>query len=118
MDGVSLGYNAFYRATNYDKLNYDVSSYSVDSAGAGVTLGYPISEESRLTFGLSAQSDKIKLLGSYPAVEIQKFIAQEGRSLPTSRPPPAGASLPEPWPAADCRCLASLFLEATAPAVT
>src|SRR5699024_8453446 len=26
VDGVSLGYNAFYRKTNYDKLNYDVSS--------------------------------------------------------------------------------------------
>ncbi len=80
VDGVSLGYNAFYRATNYDKLNYDVSSYAVDSAGAGVTMGYPISEESRLTFGLSAQSDKIKP-GSHPAVEIQNFLNQEGRSF-------------------------------------
>uniref|UniRef100_UPI000AE65A91 BamA/TamA family outer membrane protein n=1 Tax=Salmonella enterica TaxID=28901 RepID=UPI000AE65A91 len=27
-DGVSLGYNAFYRTTDYDELDYDVSSYS------------------------------------------------------------------------------------------
>ena len=80
VDGVSLGYNAFYRKTNYDKLNYDYSSYAVDSAGAGVTMGYPISEESRLTFGLNVQSDKIKP-GTYPAEEIQKFVRDEGRNF-------------------------------------
>src|SRR5690554_880518 len=52
-DGVSLGYNAFYRTTDYDELDYDVSSYSVDSLGGGVNIGYPISETSRLSFGLT-----------------------------------------------------------------
>lgn len=80
VDGVSLGYNAFYRKTNYDKLNYDFSSYAVDSAGAGITMGYPISEESRLTFGLSVQNDKIKP-GSIPAVEIGNFIDREGKNF-------------------------------------
>lgn len=80
VDGVSLGYNAFYRSTDYDELNYDISSYSVDSYGAGITMGYPISEESRLTFGLSAQNDKIKP-GSIPAREIEHFIADEGNSF-------------------------------------
>lgn len=79
VDGVSLGYNAFYRKTNYDKLNVDVSSYSVDSAGAGITMGYPISEESRLTFGLSGQSDKVKT-GRYAVEEIYDFIEDEGKS--------------------------------------
>lgn len=79
VDGVSLGYNAFYRTTDYDKLNYEVSSYSVDSYGGGLTLGYPISEESRLTFGLSAQNDTIKP-GSYPVVEIEEFVRDEGKS--------------------------------------
>lgn len=80
VDGVSLGYNAFYRKTNYDKLNYDVSSYAVDSYGFGATMGYPISEDSRLTFGLNLQSDKIKP-GSIPAKEIQQFIDLEGKSF-------------------------------------
>ena len=115
VDGVSLGYNAFYRKTNYDKLNYDVSSYAVDSAGGGITMGYPISEVSRLTFGLSAQSDKVKP-GTYPAVEIQDFITKEGKSFTNFKAtagwststlnrgmlPTAGASQ-------------SLFLEATVP---
>ncbi len=78
VDGVSLGYNAFYRETNFKKLKVDVASYSVDSYGGGVTLGYPISEESRLTFGLSAQKDTIKI-GTIPAKEIEDFAKREGK---------------------------------------
>ena len=79
VDGVSLGYNAFYRATDYDKLDVDVSSYSVDSLGGGVNVGYPISETSRLNFGLSAQQDKLKS-GSYTVEEIMEFIDKEGKN--------------------------------------
>ncbi|MFX6326644.1 BamA/TamA family outer membrane protein, partial [Acinetobacter baumannii] len=43
VDGVSLGYNAFYRKTDYDELDVDVASYSVNSLGAGMSIGYPIS---------------------------------------------------------------------------
>ncbi|HBK48077.1 MAG TPA: outer membrane protein assembly factor BamA, partial [Pseudomonas sp.] len=76
-DGVSLGYNAFYRSTDYDDLDVDVASYAVDSYGAGVSLGYPISETSRLTYGLSVQQDKIKT-GKYTVDEIFDFLEQEG----------------------------------------
>jgi outer membrane protein insertion porin family len=76
-DGVSLGYNAFYRTTDYDDLDVDVASYSVDSLGAGVSVGYPISETSRLTFGLTAQQDEIKT-GVYTVDEIFDFVEQEG----------------------------------------
>ncbi|MNZ89425.1 Outer membrane protein assembly factor BamA precursor [compost metagenome] len=76
-DGVSLGYNAFYRTTDYDELDTDVSSYSVDSLGAGVSVGYPISETSRLTFGLTAQQDEIQT-GQYTVDEIFDFVNREG----------------------------------------
>lgn len=79
IDGVSLGYNGFYRTTNYDKLNVNVSSYAVDSYGGGITIGYPISEISRLNFGLGVQQDKIKT-GSYTVDEIFDFVDQEGSS--------------------------------------
>lgn len=78
-DGVSLGYNAFYRSTDYDELNTTISSYAVDSLGAGVNIGYPISDTSRLTYGLSAQQDDIST-GIYTVNEIDEFIAQEGDS--------------------------------------
>ncbi|APC15703.1 outer membrane protein assembly factor BamA [Pseudomonas frederiksbergensis] len=76
-DGVSLGYNAFYRTTDYKNLDVNVSSYAVDSLGAGVSVGYPISETSRLTFGLTAQQDKIKT-GQYTVDEIFDFVNREG----------------------------------------
>lgn len=78
-DGVSLGYNAFYRTTDYDELDTDVSSYAVDSYGAGVSIGYPISETARLTYGLTVQQDDIST-GVFTVDEIFDFIEQEGDS--------------------------------------
>ena len=78
-DGVSLGYNAFYRSTDYDELDYSISSYSVNSLGVGLTFGYPISEYSRLSYGLSAQQDEIQT-GYYTVDEIFDFINVEGDS--------------------------------------
>lgn len=80
VDGVSLGYNAFFRSTDYDKLDVDVSNYAVDSFGGGVNVGYPISETSRLSFGLSAQQDKLKT-GRYTVEEIEKFLDKEGKTF-------------------------------------
>ncbi|QLC74176.1 outer membrane protein assembly factor BamA [Pseudomonas sp. LPB0260] len=76
-DGVSLGYNAFYRTTDYDELDTQVSSFAVDSLGAGVSIGYPISETSRLTYGLTVQQDTLNT-GVFTVDEIFKFIEQEG----------------------------------------
>ncbi|WP_372865879.1 outer membrane protein assembly factor BamA [Pseudomonas sp.] len=78
-DGVSLGYNAFYRTTNYDELDTDVSSYAVDSYGAGASIGYPISETARLTYGLTVQQDDIST-GVFTVDEIFDFLKQEGDS--------------------------------------
>lgn len=83
-DGVSLGYNMFYRTTDYAKLNVDVSSYAVDSFGAGVSLGYPISETARLNYGISAQQDTVKK-GTYTVVEIADFLAKEGKQYTNTK---------------------------------
>ncbi len=76
-DGVSLGYNVFYRTTDYKELDVDVANYSVDSLGAGITMGYPISDTSRLTYGLSVQQDEIST-GQYTVDEIFDFVNREG----------------------------------------
>jgi len=76
-DGVSFGYNAFYRKTNYDNLKINVSSYSVDSYGAGFSFGYPISETAYLNYGLSTQNDSLKV-GVYTVDEIMAFMQQNG----------------------------------------
>lgn len=49
IDGISLGYNLFFRETDYSALNINRSSQK--SLGAGLSWGVPLSEVSRLNFG-------------------------------------------------------------------
>ena len=77
MDGVSLGYNVFYNKTDYDDANYDITSYSVDTLGAGVSIGYPISETSSLNYGLTASQDSLSS-GTYTVPSILEFMANNG----------------------------------------
>ncbi|MCF6760376.1 outer membrane protein assembly factor BamA [Pseudomonas fragi] len=80
-DGVSLGYNTFYNKTDYNDYYDDGASYyAINSYGAGATLGYPINETSRLTFGLTVQRDNIEP-GTYSPDEIYDFIDRNGNSF-------------------------------------
>ena len=49
----------------------------MDSLGAGINIGYPISETARLTYGLTVQQDTIDT-GRYTVDEIFDFIEAEG----------------------------------------
>ena len=51
IDGVSRGFNLFYRKTDFAELN-TVSDYQTNIAGGNVTFGYPISYRQRLSFSL------------------------------------------------------------------
>lgn len=53
VDGVSRGFNLFFKETDLSEVN--VSSYNVDRLGANMSFGYPLSETQRvgLTFGYS-----------------------------------------------------------------
>jgi outer membrane protein insertion porin family len=53
-DGVSRGISLFYRERDLDEL--DIASFSTDRAGVDVTFGYPISENSRISFGAGFES--------------------------------------------------------------
>lgn len=78
LDGVSRGFSLFYSAIDYDKTS--VASYAADRAGASVTYGYPISEYSRLSFGLGV--DRIDITtGDFVAVDIARFLVTEGTTF-------------------------------------
>jgi outer membrane protein insertion porin family len=66
-DGISRGFNVFYRERDFEEVN--VSSYSTDSFGAAVNFGYPISEIERLNFGFGITNITIET-GDYAAQEI------------------------------------------------
>ena len=75
LDGISRGYNLFYRQTDYEQQN--IATYSTDAYGAGVNFGFPIGETQRIGFGLTAEHTKLKA-GYYAAQEITQFIQDEG----------------------------------------
>jgi outer membrane protein insertion porin family len=67
-DGVSRGVRLFYRKRDYDEIS--VSNYATDTVGLNVNFGYPISEVSRLSFGVGIQNISIEA-GATTAQEIK-----------------------------------------------
>ncbi|WP_426417347.1 outer membrane protein assembly factor BamA [Aestuariirhabdus sp. LZHN29] len=75
VDGVSRGFNVYYRETDYDST--DISNYSTDAFGGSVRFGYPIDEITRLGFSFGPESLEIKT-GSDPAFVVEDFVDSEG----------------------------------------
>ena len=75
LDGISRGYNVFFRRLDYDARN--IARYSTDSAGGGVTFGFPIGETQRINFGLNVEHTEIRE-GFAAAQEISEFIERNG----------------------------------------
>ena len=69
VDGVSLGGNIFYQ--EFDAGNANLVEYNNKTYGVGLTLGFPINEYVRLSFGLGYKSNGITRLETYE--QIQKF---------------------------------------------
>ena len=79
-DGVSLGYNLYYRKTDYGEFN--VANYLTNSNGFGAQFGYPISDITRLGFNLTYDKTDIDI-GNLPAREIFDFVSVEGNIFET-----------------------------------
>ena len=80
MDGVSRGYNVYFRETDYGEFN--IANYLTNSAGLGLQFGYPISDTQRI--GLNITYDKTDIdSGTLPAREISDFLLSEGNIFET-----------------------------------
>lgn len=67
-DGVSRGFNVFYRSTDLDEVN--VANYSTNTLGAAVNFGYPIKETERLGFSFGVADTEINT-GQFAVQEIE-----------------------------------------------
>lgn len=76
VDGVSRGFDVFYRKTDFEED--DVSSYSLNEYGGGVTFGYPIDDYQRLSFSLGIENIEVNTNQLKPVDEIQSFLDKEG----------------------------------------
>lgn len=81
-DGVSLGYDLFYR--DYDAKEAEISNYRTTTAGAGVRMGVPVTEYDRVNFGFSPEWMKLKLYNNAPK-RYQQFVEKyEGAGAKTA----------------------------------
>jgi outer membrane protein insertion porin family len=67
-DGVSRGFNVFYRSTDLSEVN--VASYTTDTLGGALNFGYPIKETQRLGFSFGISDTEITA-GRYAVQEIK-----------------------------------------------
>ena len=79
-DGVSLGYNIYFRETDYGEFN--VANYLTNSNGLGAQFGYPTSDITRLGFNITYDKTDIDI-GTLPAREIYDFVSKEGNIFET-----------------------------------
>ena len=75
LDGVSRGFNAFYRTTDAERAN--LSRYTTDIYGAGVKYGLPLSEFNDINLGLAFDDTTLKTTSS-SAQEVFNFIENNG----------------------------------------
>jgi outer membrane protein insertion porin family len=67
-DGVSRGFNIFYRSTDLEEVN--IASYSTNTFGGAINFGYPIKETERLGFSFGVSNTDITT-GRFAVQEIQ-----------------------------------------------
>ncbi|RYY78569.1 MAG: outer membrane protein assembly factor BamA [Moraxellaceae bacterium] len=75
IDGVSRGYNAYYRQTKLDKLN--VSTYITDSVGGSLTFGYPLDENQNVSASFNVDDTKISS-GQFVSTAIRDYLLDNG----------------------------------------
>ena len=67
-DGVSRGWNVFYRSTDLEEVN--ISSYSTNTLGGNINFGYPIKETQRLGFSFGVSNTDVTA-GRFAVQEIK-----------------------------------------------
>ncbi|MDC4823610.1 outer membrane protein assembly factor BamA [Acinetobacter baumannii] len=76
IDGVSRGYNVYYRKT---KLNddYNVNNYVTDSFGGSLSFGYPIDENQSLSASVGVDNTKVTT-GPYVSTYVRDYLLANG----------------------------------------
>jgi outer membrane protein insertion porin family len=78
IDGISRGFNIYYRKTNPSYGN--IASYNTNAYGGDMNFGIPVTETDRLNLGFGYQNAKISLTDLSPK-EFEEFVNSEGSSF-------------------------------------
>ncbi len=75
IDGISQGFNAFYRET--DAVDANLAIYETRDIGGDINFGYPVTENNSIAFAAEYKNTEIDLL-SGSGTQIQDFVNQNG----------------------------------------
>ena len=78
LDGISRGYNLYYRKTKFDSLN--VSNYVTDSRGGNISFSYPIDETRSISLALGVDQTDI-VTGTSTSKLVDDFVKEFGNSI-------------------------------------
>ncbi|WP_151958344.1 outer membrane protein assembly factor BamA [Acinetobacter junii] len=76
IDGVSRGYNVYYRKTKLNE-DYNVNNYVTDSYGGSLSFGYPIDENQSLSASLGVDKTKVRT-GPSVSTYIRDYLLANG----------------------------------------
>lgn len=85
IDGISRGYNAYYRKTKLSS-DYNVNNYVTDSYGGGLTFGYPIDENQNISAGITLDNTKVTT-GPYVSTYVADYLKANGGKKTTLSEP-------------------------------
>lgn len=76
IDGVSRGYNVYYRKTKLNE-DYNVNNYVTDSLGGSLSFGYPIDENQSLSASVGIDKTKVRT-GPSVSTYIRDYLLANG----------------------------------------
>lgn len=71
LDGVSLGADLYYKKSDYNQTTF--STYATNTVGGRLNLGYPLSENQRLNYGLGISRDELFINTANAPLEMTDF---------------------------------------------
>ncbi len=76
IDGISRGYNVYYRKTKLDS-SFNVSNYVTDSLGGNISFGYPLDENQSISASIGLDDTKVTT-GSLVSTYIRDYLKDNG----------------------------------------
>lgn len=81
VDGISQGFNAFFRETDANEAN--IANFSTDTFGGDMRLGIPISEINRISLSFAYKNTQLKLPSGNTISRYNDFVDAEGDDFDT-----------------------------------
>ncbi|MGN5764290.1 outer membrane protein assembly factor BamA [Acinetobacter calcoaceticus] len=95
IDGVSRGYNVYYRKTKLNE-DYNVNNYVTDSIGGSLSFGYPIDENQSLSASLGVDQTKVRTGPSVSTYIRDYLLANGGKATGSGTWCPSGVNEKDP----------------------